>query len=308
MSKETELKIIERLKSLSKKLKKTPTRREYLKEYGNPEFKNYGGYNAMLAKAGLIVNHHVMLTDDEIKSRYIEYIKLHGVPKSNEIPKSLPSYDMICTRFGTYKEFLKSIGYDTYRKEYTKEELIKILQDGIDNGTIKSMFDLNNPAFPTHTCFYKAFGVRTWKEVLIIAGRKLESTFVPHTNYNFTQEELKEKYIELSEKLCKVKTGASSHDVRKYLGFTEVVFFVAFKKRLTELRREWGYTPRKSRKVYTKEIVIEALETQEKKIGRKLTLREITSCKELPALATIYRLFKTTSINKVYEEVEKYKK
>lgn len=308
MSKETELKIIARLQTLAKKLGKTPTRREYITEYGNPEFKNYGGYNAMVIKAGLIVNHHVMLTDEEIKNRYIEYIKLHGVPKSNEIPKSLPSYDMICTRFGTYKVFLKSIGYDSYRKEYTKEELIKFLQDGIDNGTIKSMFDLNNPAYPTHSCFYESFGVRTWKEVLSIAGRKLESTFVPHENYSFTQEELKEKYIELSEKLGKVKTGASNNDIRKHLGFTESVFFIAFKKRLTELRREWGYTPRDAKKVYTEEMILNILKSKIKEYGRELTLREIASCKELPALATIYRVFKTTSINKVYEEVEKYKK
>lgn len=304
MSKETELKIIARLQTLAKKLGKTPTRREYISEYGNPEFKNYGGYNAMLIKAELIVNYHVMLTDDEIKARYIEYIKLHGVSKAKEIPKSLPSYDMICTRFGTYKVFLKSIGYDSYRKKYTKEELIKFLQDGIDNGTIKSMFDLNNPAYPTHSCFYKSFGVRTWKEVLNIAGRKLESTFVPHKNYSFTQEELKEKYIELSEKLGKVKTGASDIDVRKHLGFSEAVFFIAFKKRLTELRREWGYTPRKTRKIYTKEMILDILNTKIKEHGRELTLREIVNCKELPALATIYRVFKTTSMKDVYKKIK----
>ena len=74
MSKETELKIIARLQTLAKKLGKTPTRREYITEYGNPEFKNYGGYNAMVIKSGLIVNHHVMLTDEEIKNLSLIHI------------------------------------------------------------------------------------------------------------------------------------------------------------------------------------------------------------------------------------------
>ena len=115
---------------------------------------------------------------------------------------------------------------------------------------------------------------------------------------------LKNKYIELSEKIDKTKSGASKHEVRKYLGFTESVFFIAFKKPLSELRREWGYTPRKAKKIYTKEMILKALEEQEKKFGRKLTLREIMQCKELPSLPTIYITFETTSMEEIYKKRE----
>ena len=166
------------------------------------------------------------------------------------------------------------------------------------------MIDLNKPGYPSYNCFYNVFGVKTWKEILKAIDRQLESTFVPHKNYHFSKEELKNKYIELSEKIGKTKSGASRHDVKKYLGFSESVFFIAFKKSLYDLRREWGYTPRKTRKIYTKEMILKALEKQEKKIGRKLTLREIESCKELPSLITIYITFETTSMEEIYKKRE----
>lgn len=39
-----------------------------------------------------------------------------------------------------------------------------------------------------------------------------------------------------------------------------------------------------------------------------MTTEEIRKDKTLPSPTTIFRIFKTTSINKVYEEVEDYKK
>lgn len=301
----SETEIIKRVQNLAIKLGKTPTRREYVAEYGSiAGFNLFHGYNDILIKAGLKVNHHKNLSDDEIKEMYIKYIKENGVPSSRNIPKELPSCDTIQDRFGSYRAFLKSIGYESHQKSYTKEELTKLLQDGIDNGSIKSMIDLNKPGYPSYNCFYNIFGVRTWKEILKIIDRNLESTFIPHKNYNFSKEELKNKYIELSEKIGKTKSGASKHEVRKYLGFTESVFFIAFKKPLSELRREWGYTPRKAKKIYTKEMILKALEEQEKKIGRKLTLREIVRCKELPSLPTIYITFETTSMEEIYKKRE----
>ena len=41
---------------------------------------------------------------------------------------------------------------------------------------------------------------------------------------------------------------------------------------------------------------------------KRMTTKEIRKDKTLPSPTTIFRIFKTTSINKVYEEVEDYKK
>lgn len=303
----TELKIIKRLQELTKKLEKTPTRREYLAEYGNPEFKNYGGYNTMLVKAGLKVNMHIKLTDDEIKKRFVEYIEKNGVPISKKIPKELPSYDLICSRFGSYKSFLQSIGYDTLLNYWDRDKIIKTLQKGIDSGDIKSSEDLNKKGYPTLTTIREILKVSTWKQALKIADRELISTHRSHGKYNFTKEELKNKYVELSKKIGKSRRGASRIDIRQELGFSVIVFERAFKKRFSDLKKEWGYDVRKST-AYTQEEIFEILISKINKKGSYLTLREITVDKDLPTLTTFYRVFRTGSMKEVYEKLEKYKR
>lgn len=302
----TELKIIKRLQELAKKLEKTPTRREYLAEYGNPEFKNYGGYNTMLVKAGLKVNMHIKLTDDEIKKRFVEYIEKNGVPISKKIPKELPSYDLICSRFGSYKSFLQSIGYDTLLNYWDRDKIIKTLQKGIDSGDIKSSEDLNKKGYPTLTTIREILKVSTWKQALKIADRELFSTHKSRKKYGFTKEELKEMYINLSNKMGKTIKGASKMDVRQELGFSVIVFERAFRKRFSDLKKEWGYEVRKST-AYTQEEIFEILIDKIKKKGSYLTLREITVDKDLPSLVTFHRVFRTGSMKEIYKQLEEYK-
>lgn len=295
-----EEKVIYRLKELSKKLNKTPTKREYISEYGNPSFENLGGYNNLLQKAGLIVNRYTNLTNEEIQEKFKEYIKEHGIPKSTEIPKTLPSYDLIKLRFGNYKIFLQSIGYDISVIYWNKDKIIKILQEGIDNGEIKSREDLNKKGYPTMTTIREILNVSTWKETLNIIDRKLISCYKSHDKYNFTEEELKKMYINLSEKLGKRKRGASEKDIREHLGFNISVFQRVFKKKFIELKKEWGYTPRTSTMQYTSNELLEILKVKIKEKGRYLTLREIIIDKDLPAINTFYRIFNTKSFKKIY--------
>ena len=51
-------------------------------------------------------------------------------------------------------------------------------------------------------------------------------------------------------------------------------------------------------------MILNILKSKIKEYGRELTLREIASCKELPALVTIYRIFKTTSMKDVYKKIK----
>lgn len=305
--KEIEIKqqrIIKNIKLLAKELGRTPTRDEYCKKFGNPQFKNIGGFSVMLEKAGFIKNKHNNLSNDEIKNLYIKYIKKNGVPKSKGIPKELPSYNLVCYRFESYKKFLNSLGYNTLEKSYTKDEIIKLLQDGIDNGDIKSIMDLSKKDYPVPVTIYKILGVNSWKETLNLINRKLQSNYSSNSRYNFTKEELKDMYFELSEKLNKTNNGASQQDVKKHLGMTQDVFQRVFKKSFIELKKEWGFEVINRRNCYTKEIIAELLKNKIKEKGKELTTREIIIDEDLPTLSTIYRIFNTKSIKEIYKMIK----
>ena len=305
--KEIEIKeklIIKNIKVLAKELGKTPTKRDYLKKYGNPQFENIGGFSLMLEKAGYVRNKHNNLTDEDIKRIFKEYIKKNGVPISHKFPKTLPSYDLVCSRFRSYKEFLNLIGYDTLEKSYTKNEIVKLLQNGIDNGDIKSIIDLSKKGYPVPATIYKILGVASWKETLKLINRELNSNYVRSFKYNYTQDELKNMYLELSKKLNKNVRGASKYDIKEYLGITQDVFQRVFNKAFRELKMEWGFQVR-GNSIYTREMILEILEKKLKEKGSYLTLREIVADNELPSITTIYRIFNTKSLKKIYLLIEK---
>ena len=303
--KELEIKeklIIKNIKVLAKELGKTPTKRDYLKKYGNPQFENIGGFSLMLEKAGYVRNKHNNLSDEDIKRIFKEYIKKNGVPISHKFPKSLPSYDLICKRFGNYKSFLNSIGYDSFEKIYTKDEIIELLQNGIDNGEIRSSLDLCKSGYPVSSTIYKILEVSSWKEVLEVIGRELKCRKGISFKYNYTQDELKNMYLELSKKLNKNVRGASKYDIKKYLGITQDVFQRVFNKSFSELKKEWGFQV-KGNNIYTREMILEILQKKIEAKGSYLTLREIVADKDLPALTTIYRIFNTKSLKIIYSDI-----
>lgn len=295
--------IIENIQLMAKELGRSPFRREYLEKFPNPQFEKFGGFSKMLEEAGLIKNRHINLTNEEIKNLFIEYIKKNGIPISHRFPKTLPSYDTICFRFGSYKKFLNSIGYDTLEKTYTKEEIINILKNGIDEGEIKSIIDLNKSKFPSRLTVYKMLGVKNWKETLTLIERNLESNYKKGSKCNYTKTELKQMYLTLSKKLNK-KRGASKYDVRKFLGINQDVFCRVFRKSFVELRQEWGFQQTNRKKIYSKEELKKILKEKVKEKGRNLTAREIIADKDMPSISTFYRTFNTTSIKKIYTEID----
>ena len=294
--------IIKNIKVLAKELGKTPTKRDYLKKYGNPQFENIGGFSLMLEKAGYVRNKHNNLTDEDIKKMFKKYIKENGVPISHKFPKSLPSYDLICKRFGSYKSFLNSIGYDSFEKIYTKDEIVKLLQNGIDNGDIRSIIDLSKKGYPVPATIYKILNTKGWKDTLKLINRELNSNYIKSSKYNYTQEELKTMYFELSKKLNKNIRGASKYDVKECLGITSDVFQRVFNKAFRELKIEWGFQTRRNN-IYTREMILEILRKKIEAKGRYLTLREIVADKDLPALTTIYRIFNTKSLKIIYSDI-----
>ena len=210
--------------------------------------------------------------------------------------------DLICKRFRTYKSFLNSIGYDGFEKNYTKDEIIELLQNGIDNGEIRSSLDLCKSGYPVSSTIYKILEVSSWKEVLEVIGRELKCRKGISFKYNYTQDELKKMYLELSKKLNKNVRGASKYDIKQHLGITQDVFQRVFNKAFKELKIEWGFQARRNN-IYTREMILEILQNKIEAKGSYLTLREIVADKDLPALTTIYRIFNTKSLKIIYSDI-----
>ena len=138
--------------------------------------------------------------------------------------------------------------------------------------------------------------------MLEVIGRELKCRKGISFKYNYTQDELKNMYLELSKKLNKNVRGASKYDIKKYLGITQDVFQRVFNKSFSELKKEWGFQTRRNN-IYTREMILEILQKKIEAKGSYLTLREIVADKDLPALTTIYRIFNTKSLKIIYSDI-----
>ncbi len=178
MDKEKEKLIINNIQNLAKKLNKAPRKKDYVKEYKSEVFEKFGGYSRLLEKAGFIPFKRINMTKEEIIKMFIEYYKEHHtVPSSMHIPKELPSYDIIFNKFGSYNEFLKELNSDreilNNFATYSKEELIKFLQEKVDKGIIKQSKDLKvNPELPFLETIQYVFNEKiTFNELMIAIDR-----------------------------------------------------------------------------------------------------------------------------------------
>lgn len=300
--------IISKIKKLSQELNKTPTRKEYIEKYGNPSFRNYGGYNNMLKKAGFIPNRDLNFTKKDIKNKYKEYIKKTGkIPVITGIPKELPKYDLIKKFFKSYSDFIIELGYEPNIKKWStfnRNEMILFLQEKIDSGILRKSNDLKiNKHLPYIDSICKILDCKNWKEVLKIINRDLP--YAKSTNrieVKETNQELLEKFIKLSKKLNKLKYGATAEDIKLHLGYSSAVYTVRFGS-MTELKKIAGFTSRKTNPAYNVEEVSKILKNKIKSAGRELKIREIDADEELPSSQTLLRLFKTTSIKNIYKNL-----
>ncbi len=79
---------------------------------------------------------------------------------------------MKCRIKEVYTSFFFNIFFGGIMKKYTKEQIIKYLQNKIDNKEITStLFFAKKENISLETVF-KRLGVNSWKEVLILIDRK----------------------------------------------------------------------------------------------------------------------------------------
>lgn len=304
--------IIKQIRELAEKLGKTPTKREYNKVY-RPTYNNikFGRFSLMVEKAGLTLN-YFCLSDEEIKRKFKNYIEKNGVPACGSIKiKGLPSFDVVQKRWGTYENFLKEIGYSgnltRFSKKYTKDEMIKFLQEKVDDGSFRLHKDLKTKKeLPYIDTVYKILDCKSFDDVIKIIDR--EKYFKKYktketSKIEKTNEELISDYIKLSKKINKTVYGATRFDTVKYLGIYSNFYAMRFGS-FSNFRKEAGFEKFKNIKPkFTKEEVTELLLDEIKNKGRLLKVREIDADENFPSLTTIYCLFRTCKIKEIYEKI-----
>ncbi|MCY9308676.1 hypothetical protein MOF23_06765 [Bacillus inaquosorum] len=119
----TKEELIEILQCIAKKLGRTPTQRE-VKQAGIIQ-KHFGSFNKGLEAAGLPTNKKLQSEEELIEYLQEKAKELGRPPQGNEIKHT----GAIINCFGSFNKGLKAAGLTPVRrKEYSKEQLIEILQ------------------------------------------------------------------------------------------------------------------------------------------------------------------------------------
>ena len=312
MDKEKEKLIIDNIKNLAKKINKTPRRKDYIKEYKTEVFENFGGYSKLVEKAGFIPNKRTNLTKEEIINRFVKYYKEHYiVPSSMHIPKELPSYDIIFNKFGSYDNFLRELNLNreilNHFAAYSKEDLIKFLQEKVDEGIIKQSKDLKvNPELPFLETIQYVFNKKmTFNELMIAIDRpKLIKNIKKPEHKEYSKEQLIEIYQELSDELNIKEYGATSKDLLEHRGINLYIIDKYFGS-INNLREILGYKTieREKFQKYNKEEIRQILIKKIKSKGKMLKIREIEADEDLPSIKTICKLFGETKIENLYKKI-----
>lgn len=302
--------IIDRIITLSKKLNKTPTKKEYVKEYNNTEFSRYfkGSYTEALEAAGLKVNYNKNLTKEQVLEKYRKYISVHGMNfSSRNIPKGLPGADVISKKlWNGWNDFLEELGQEknvNLFHKLSKEEMIKFLQEKIDLGIIKTSSDIYNnkdlPDIRSIRCVLKTDSLEKINKMLnrklFNIKKKSEVTSIREK----TTEELLDEYIQLSKKLNKTINGASFVDIKRYTNYSPISFSRRFVN-MNKLRRAAGFEPLQNMDLYNREEVLEIVYNIYKQNNfKKLKWREILITNEISI--TVINKHLSNKIEEIYK-------
>ncbi len=169
------------------------------------------------------------------------------------------------------------------KQEYTKEEVSKALKE---IGWLSKRNTDQHPDLPSHTTILKLFKTTSMANV----WKELGIPFTPQPSY--TKEEV--------SKALKETGWLETKDINQHPDLPTALTIVKLFKttKINDVWKELGipFTPRPS---YTKEEVSKTL----KKTGY-LKQREISQHPDLPAHSTVLKLFNTTKISDVWEELD----
>ena len=265
-----------------------------LEELGYTEIKEYVEYNK--EKIFSILKEKVK--SGELKRR-LDLDRIKGIPSATYI-----------TNIWKWSELVELLKIEDTFINYTDEMLIEKYNQ------MKKMKEYKNKKISANE-YSRVTGVDpgtisghfgSWNDFCIIVNNDGWNS----TEITYTNEELLELYLKVSQKLEKEETGATARDLEDELGFSAGVFSIRFgglnnlRKKLNMKERNEG-TPR-----YTKEEIRKQLLKKYEEYERRLTPRELKeihkkSTKEnnwvFPGYTTILKYFQTTKMSEVWNEV-----
>lgn len=248
-------------------------------------------------------------TKENIEKEINVFIEKNGrFPKTRELWK-IADHKTIKKLYGNIENLYKLFTSYLNKKEelsYTKDRLIKYLQEKIDNKEITStLFFAKKENISLETVF-KRLGVNSWKEVLILIDRK--NAIKENTENLKEKEKIIQFYKELSIKLCK-KNGASVEDIKEHSNYNTFTIAAIFGGMFgLRLAAGYPYIYKKNKIDYTE------LKKEFKKLYKEIgevseaKLIKILKDRGMPSTNTIKRAFKVVSLKDLYELLDNKKR
>ena len=241
-------------------------------------------------------------TKESIEKEINNFIDKNGrFPKTRKLWK-IADHKTIEKLYGDIKNLYKLFtDYLNKKKElsYTKDRLIKYLQEKIDNKEITSTLFFARKENISLNVVFKKLGVKSWKEVLVLINR--ENLIKENTENLKEKEKIIQFYKELSIKLCK-KNGASVEDIKEHSNYNTFTIASLFGG-MFGLRQASGFPD-----VYRKnEIDYIELKKEFKKLYKEIgevsevKLIKILKDRGMPSTNTIKRAFKVASLKDLYK-------
>ena len=264
-------------------------------------FKIFGSIKNLRKKAGFeeIVKRGYGFSEEELIEMYIGFSKEQGKEETgasaNDFKKNgkkygIPSYSYLIYTFKSTGNLKEKAGFkNTYRKRYnyTEEELINMyieLSKKLEKYEGASAGDLmkysRTSKIPSYIYYKNVFG--SMENLRVKAGFENITKFriLVREKYEFSEEELIQKYIELSKKIEKYG-GASPEDLMKYSRILELPSYTYYKKifgSMKNLKEKAGYLSKseiqKARKLELKKKKEKAINIKNKMIKKRLLEKE----------------------------------
>lgn len=192
----SEKELVSKIKKLGNKLNRTPTLREFCKEYKTNIPKIFK-FNNLIEKAGLKANKKPF-NKEEVERKFIEYLEKNKKfpPATSWRKMGLTDSKTIIKHYGSVNAFKSLFIEINHFLNFSEKEMIKFLQEKIDNKEIKSSTDLiNNKNLPNLNIILKILKKKTWEEVL----RKMDRIEIQKNLYKRRYEERIHKLIGKSQ-------------------------------------------------------------------------------------------------------------
>lgn len=246
-----------------------------------------------------------MLKKEEVEKRIKEYMNKNGHFPKYEVLNKIVSQATIRRLYGSSAEFHKIFEEwewgEIKELNYSKSELIKYLQNGIDSGEIVSSRFFKQKGHIELSALLRRLECKTWEDALILVNRK----DLIKEKIDYIKKEIVEKYLILSEKLNR-EFGASKTDIKENLKYNIDMITYLFGG-MTGLREEAGISNIYKTATIDYNKLIEEVKKLYKEKGylTETQLRKELKERGLASYNTVRKAFKITKLSELYDILKK---